>query len=124
MEENKIEKLANAIQEYEGWYRGSRSWRNCNPGNLKFARQRRAIGKDDDGFAIFPDDETGFLALIHQIEIACNGKSKVYSPNDTLYGFFNKFAPSSDSNYPKKYAEDVAKKLGISPHTKLKDLLI
>ncbi len=39
---------------------GSRSWRNCNPGNIRkgdFSINCGAIG-DDGSFAIFPDEET------------------------------------------------------------------
>ena len=41
---------------------GTRSWRNNNPGNLRYTnwtKNHGAIGKDGDGFAIFPDVETG-----------------------------------------------------------------
>ncbi len=44
---------------------GSRSWRNNNPGNLRytwFARDHRAIGTAG-GFAVFPDYPTGRAAL-------------------------------------------------------------
>ena len=57
-----------------------RSVRNNNPGNLRAAdaeTQRRlsqpgyvldkAIGFDKDGFAIFPDKETGMSAMQRQI---------------------------------------------------------
>jgi hypothetical protein len=43
----------------------SRSFRNNNPGNLKFgnfAQAQGAIGKDANGFAIFPDIDTGTTA--------------------------------------------------------------
>ena len=44
---------------------GSRSWRNNNPGNLRFGaftKAQGATGADDRGFAIFPDVETGRAA--------------------------------------------------------------
>lgn len=43
-----------------------RSDRNHNPGNIrwsKFAREQGAIGRDKDGFAIFPDKMTGMSAM-------------------------------------------------------------
>lgn len=46
---------------------GSRSWRNNNPGNIKYTETTRAfgaIGQDKDGFAIFPDVQTGRNAMI------------------------------------------------------------
>jgi hypothetical protein len=46
---------------------GTPAWRNNNPGNIRFlgtfARNHGAIGRDDNGFAIFPDEATGEAAL-------------------------------------------------------------
>ena len=54
---------ANAIAQFEGYNTASSAAaRNHNPGNLKFAGQAGAIGQDSRGFAIFPDDITGFQA--------------------------------------------------------------
>lgn len=45
---------------------GSRAWRNTNPGNVRsfgsFAKENGSIG-EADGFAVFPDYETGRRAL-------------------------------------------------------------
>ncbi|MET3414969.1 hypothetical protein [Methylobacterium sp. 1030] len=44
---------------------GTRAARNHNPGNLRytdFAKSYGAIGRDRDGFAIFPDSNTGKAA--------------------------------------------------------------
>jgi len=52
---------------------GSRSWRNNNPGNIKygeFARLNGAIGQDSDGFAIFPDVQTGRNAMVSLLQSA------------------------------------------------------
>ncbi len=123
-EPNRIEKFALAIREHEGWYQGSRSWRNLNPGNLKFNNQYKSIGQDKDGFARFRVYEDGFNALCHQLTIACNGESKVYNPEMTLLDFFNVYAPSGDGqNNPIAYATAVSKKIGITVDTKLKDIL-
>ena len=120
---NKIEKLAEAIKEYEGYFPGSRSQRNANPGNLKYANQKGSVGKDKDNFAIFPDFNTGWKALINQITIACNGMSRVYSPEDTLLTFFSKYAPKNDNNEPNSYCLFAAGKLGVDPKIKMKELL-
>jgi hypothetical protein len=45
---------------------GSVAWRDNNPGNLVYgsvAIAAGAIGKDPNGFAIFPDEVTGMAAL-------------------------------------------------------------
>ena len=120
---NRIINFGLCIQFEEGYFRGSRSFRNSNPGNLRWHNQIGNIGKDKDGFAIFPDYSTGFAALCRQLQAACYGRSKVYSPTDTLYEFFEKYAPANDNNKPREYAERVAAKLNISPSTQLKTLL-
>lgn len=118
-----ITPFAKAIQKMEGWYVGSRAYRNNNPGNLKYVKQPSASGFDKDGFAVFPDYGTGFECLRQMLINACNGTSKVYSPEDDLYDFFSKYAPANDGNSPVEYANDVAISLGIPATTKLKDLL-
>lgn len=118
-----LEKMAEAIKKYEGWYVGSRSYRNNNPGNLKYNSQKGAIGADTNGFAVFGTYQDGWNALINQIDLAFSGKSKLYYPEMTLIEFFNVYAPKSDNNDPNAYALFVAQKLGVSPQTKLKDLI-
>lgn len=116
-----IKKFALAIQEYEGWYVGSRSYRNNNPGNIKYLGQKEATGQEQ-GFAIFPSYEIGFSVLYNMIDNAIGGKSQVYSSDMTILEFFYKYAPATDNNYPEKYAQFVAGKLGVGPLTKLKEL--
>jgi hypothetical protein len=120
---NKIQLFAEGIKTYEGWIAGSRSFRNRNPGNLKYFGQAGAIGKDDKGFAIFRDYESGMAALIRQITNACIGKSKIYKPEMSILEYFRIYAPSSDSNHPDKYAQFVAQKIQVDVTTKLKDLV-
>lgn len=121
---DKLHKWALAIQSHEGYYKGSRSYRNKNPGNLKFCGQRLATGQDANNFAIFKTYEDGFMTLVNQLRYACIGKSAVYSPNDTLYSFFQKFAPATDNNNPKIYAEVVAHNLMVDPNISIKKLIL
>jgi hypothetical protein len=114
---------AEAIKRHEGWFPGSRSQRNQNPGNFKYVGQFKAIGKDKDNFAIFPDYETGWAHLRKVLTNAATGKSKVYNPEMTLVEFFEKYAPSFDDNDPQRYANEVAKYIGVEPITKIKELL-
>lgn len=115
-----LEQFCEAIKKHEGWYPGSRSYRQQNPGNLRWSKYM--IGQDG-GFAMFPDYATGWKALVFQVEIAAQGKSKVYRPDMTFYDFFAVYAPASDNNAPRQYAEQVAKHVGVSPFTKIKQLL-
>ncbi len=121
--QEKLEKMAYAIREFEGWAypggkdrtgkvhpQGSLSYRNHNPGNVRWSKYQE--GKRG-GYSYFKDYETGWKALLFQIEIAYNGKSQVYKPTDTLLTFFEKYAPSEDHNHPEEYAKFVAKALGV-----------
>lgn len=114
-----------AIQNYEGYKIGTRSYRNCNPGNLKYRQgMYLAVGQDKDGFAIFKTYKDGFLALTEKIRKACIGESTVYSPDDTILTFFQKYAPSWDKNNPDAYAKYVASKLKVNYQTfKIKELI-
>lgn len=104
-----------AIQKHEGWFPGSRSYRNKNPFNLKYVGQPKAIGQDDKNFCIFASYEDGFQAGKDMILNAARGKSKVYSPSDNLFDFFKKYAPSSDNNDPIRYANVVAQAMNVNP---------
>ena len=114
----KIEEMARAIMEFEGWFEDSVSQRNNNPGNLKFANQPGTIGTDNAGHAIFESFTMGWNALINQLKMAFENTSRVYTSNDTLLSFFRKYA-EADSEH---YAFFVADRLGVDPHTRLKNL--
>ncbi len=120
----KVVKMCEAIRRHEGWFPGSRSRRNKNPGNFKYIGQYKAIGKDAQGFAIFPDDETGWQHLLKVVHNACSGKSLMYPQTMTIYEYFAKYAPASDNNDSKRYAEVVAEACGVSPYLQIKDLLV
>lgn len=130
-----LEEWAFAIKEFEGWYPGSRSYRNNNPGNLRWSKYQSAT---EDGFAVFSSYEEGWKGLLYQLRIAADGRSGVYDPEMTLFnpnfvsdeetpyelpGFFQVYAPSSDNNHPENYAKFVADRLDISPSTKIKTLV-
>jgi hypothetical protein len=114
-----IERMALAIREFEGWYEGSRSYRNNNPGNLKFAGQAGATGQDESGHAIFESYAAGWNALKRQLRAAFLGTSRVYSPSDSLYTFFGKYAEANSVSY----AQYVAAKLGADPSAPLSNLI-
>lgn len=136
---NLLNTMALAIQKHEGWILNppSRSVRNNNPGNCRFSPvgydPKYGIVKEDRtginvkpgqmGFAIFKDYETGFLYLKNLIL----QKAKKH-PTWTLYDFFGNekegWAPNSDDNNSKLYAETVAKAMNVSPtEWRLKSLL-
>lgn len=125
---NTLELWIDAIQEKEGWFApgqnqrypsGSVSYRHNNPGNLRYSRYEI----DNDGYSYFGSYETGRMALRYQLEIAACGESNVYKPTDTLFQFFEKYAPSSDDNDPGAYALFVAQKLNVPPTTEISKLI-
>lgn len=91
-------KIADAIQKMEGWFKGSRSYRNNNPGNIwdgttstKKKRIWPNIPIDKQGFLIYPDYETGRKALEKDITIKINrGMS--------LESLFYMYAPPNENN--------------------------
>lgn len=109
-----LDKFCLAIQEYEGYYPGSNSYRKHNPGNIK----------DINGnFVVYSNYATGWAALKNYVERACTGKHKAYKPDFTIKQFFNVYAPSSDNNNPDKYAIFVANKCGVPVTFQIKDLI-
>ena len=113
------DRIAQAIMQFEGYFVGSLSYRNNNPGNLRFAGQAGTVGQDANGFAIFQNFQDGYDALIDQLRLAFTGASRVYKPSMSLYEFFATYAPAKDSNHPKEYAEFVAQQLGVMPNMTL-----
>lgn len=110
-----------------------RSVRNNNPGNLRAAdaeTQRRlsqpgyvldkAIGFDKDGFAIFPDKETGMSAMQRQIGIDA-------SRGMTGADMIRKYAPKADTtplgqkypNDPDVYISNVFGGAGLDPNKQI-----
>ena len=90
---------------------GSCSWRARNPGNIRNGGSLGAIpGKkhacgSSGAFAVFPTESSGFAAI-----------SKVLKSfgHVTIQAAMNKYAPSSDGNNPKAYAQKMAKSMGAS----------
>lgn len=114
-----IDTMAAAIQDFEGWYPGSRSYRNNNPGNLRnVSGLPGQIGMDETGHIVFASYTDGLNALKRQIRIVFTGQSHVYSPDDTINSFFSKYAEANQI----PYAASVAAALGVSPNTKFSQL--
>ena len=115
-----INKIAQAIMGFEGYFEGSVSFRNHNPGNLKYLKQPGTIGKDDLGFAVFDTFESGYRALYKLISGWYKGTNNdTYHPDMTIYEVFQRYS-TTDS---KPYAEYVAKQIGVAPTTKLRDIV-
>lgn len=112
------DRMAKAIMEFEGYFEGSVSWKNNNPGNLKLAGQAGAVGADSQGHAIFPDFQTGYRSLVNQVRIMFTAGGSIYNPAMSLYQVFSKYAEGNS----REYAEFVAGRLGVSPQASLQEI--
>jgi hypothetical protein len=146
--------LAKIIATKEGWLpdanngRGSRAYRNNNPGNLDYQDSFKKIDpgvKRESGsngrFAVFSSPILGAKALIKfKIEKWANGGMPVTSTNQnmnpkytkgikpTIKQFITTYAPPSDSNNTSRYIADVvsaakSKKSNVTADTLVSDLL-
>jgi hypothetical protein len=117
---NKLEDFARAIRDFEGWFPGSVSQRNNNPGNLKAAGQYGVVGQDSQGHAIFDSLENGWNALLNQLQMALDGRSRFYHPDMSFHQFFNVYAEANSE----PYAQFVASRLGVTPEATLRETFI
>jgi hypothetical protein len=51
----------------EKWVGGSAAWRNNNPGNMRPAKAHPGQIGEARGFAVFPDVQTGKVAMVAQL---------------------------------------------------------
>lgn len=114
---NLLNAMCLAIQKHEGWYPGSRSYRNNNPGNLVYVGQPGATKEKNGRFCVFATYEDGFAALKNMILNAAKGKSKVYRSDMNLNEFFGVYAPDHDNNDSLRYAKVVAQAMSVDPKT-------
>ncbi|MFA5272323.1 MAG: hypothetical protein WC412_08340 [Candidatus Omnitrophota bacterium] len=122
---NRIEDWALAIKRHEGYYPGSASYRNNNPGNFRcssLVMGEFGATKCVNNLAVFPTYEKGWAALKQFLIYACTDKLRSYKSTMTLLEFYQRYAPSSDNNNPTNYASAVAKDLGISINAKIGSL--
>lgn len=110
-----IEALADCIMRFEGWYppasnvggaRGSTSWRNRNPGNLRPSSPTQL--KDDKNYRIFDSLDEGYGALVLDLEAKIIHGSHSITDYSTLFELFSIYAPPTDQNDPQHYARTIA----------------
>ena len=97
--------------------KGTRAWRNNNPGNIEygnFARAHGAIGTDGR-FAVFPSYEAGRKAKASLLFETSRYK------NRTIAGAIARYAPQFE-NDTAAYASTVANAIGVPTSTRLSEL--
>jgi|GEM_PF-5234544 len=121
-----IEQWAKAIQKHEGYFPGSASYRNNNPGNFRCSSLIMGeLGATScvNNLAVFPTFETGWKALVQFLTYAVTDKLRSYRSTMSLLDFYKVYAPSADNNSPINYATAVAKDLGVTIDTKISTFL-
>jgi hypothetical protein len=108
-------------QNQERKFKGNipRNIRNNNPGNMlyrEFALKHGATGKDDAGFAVFPDSVTGQKALDDLLEKRYYNKGQ-NTIASIIGGINGQHAYSTTDQSP--YIDYLSKKLGINPNQPL-----
>lgn len=116
-----VTSIAAAIQQQEGYYPGSRSYRNNNPGNLIYVGQPGATS-DPDGFAVFSSAAAGQQALRSQITLdATRGSDAAGHPINTVADLITSWAPPSQ-NDTSSYISAVSAQTGYDPSAPLSSL--
>lgn len=105
------------------WIGGSRAWRNCSPGNVKYSSIGYApiygvVKRDPDNFAIFKDYATGYLYLQNLVKSIAREH-----PNWTISQFVHRWAPASDNNDEQRYDQVLADAIGQTKNWLISGLL-
>ena len=88
--------------------------RNNNPGNI------RNIKGD---FIKYNNMSEGLDGLKDYVKRAMTGRHKSYNPNNSILDFSKIYSPESDGNDPVSKANSIARDLGVSPNTPIKELV-
>lgn len=97
--------VAQTIQKIEGYFPGSLSYKNNNPGNLRPAGQPGCV--PSGGFCTFATYDDGYAALVRDLTAKANRGM-------TIQDAINMYAPASDGNNPTSYAATLAASQGLS----------
>tara|TARA_R100000773_G_C4221220_1_gene120257 strand:- start:1229 stop:4462 length:3234 start_codon:yes stop_codon:yes gene_type:complete len=88
------------------------SIRNNNPGNLRFADQTKAVGKDGENFAQFDSAKDGLDALTAQVVLDTQTRK------ETLSEFIHGYAPSTENNTA-AYLAFLESQIGVSANERV-----
>ena len=98
------------------WIGGTRAWRNNNPGNIRagdFASRHGSVGTAG-GFAVFPDYDHGFSALVALLQTTTYKKLSIEQA-------INRYAPPIE-NDTDVYIASVEKQIGVTRNTIMSEL--
>lgn len=126
-----LNSMAAVVQQHEGWFEGSVSQRNNNPGNLRWHKGQKKYGgkPGEKGFTAFPSYEKGLAALKADLRAKITGGSAHidYKSKPTLLSLISVYAPAGDKNNPSAYTKALVQGLieagyPITPDTPLSEL--
>lgn len=126
----RLEQLARAMAQFEGWKPGGSSdglhsngtvaYRNHNPGNLRASIF--ALGERDE-FAFFYNDATGFFAMLYDLMMKCQGKTVTnLTPDSTIAELIGVYSASSGDEL-ENYISHVERMTNFSRSTAIGTLL-
>lgn len=120
--QERIENLADAISRAEGFkVHGSIPQRYRNPGDLKSPRGVKLpgqVGIGRGGHTIFKTNRDGWNALMNQLEMVMDDRSRVYTPDMT----FNQIGRRYAKNW-RLWSRNVTRILGVTGNTTLADYI-
>ena len=94
----------------------SRSYRNNNPGNIRYGAFAQTHGAtDSETYAKFATPIEGTAALL---DLLAGSRYR----NLDLIRVFQRYAPSADGNHPREYADYVARRSGVPSDMMLADM--
>lgn len=123
-----VDRLMMAMAQHEGWLlpdeeknqKGSRSYRNHNPGNL---RASPFASKIEDNFAVFRNDMVGWQAFHWDLMQKARGNTSTgLNGQSTIRDLIYKWAPPSDDNDTEAYIKAVVASSGLPASTTLAQL--
>ncbi len=112
------EDIAGFIQQQEGWYPGSRSYRNNNPGNIWDNMPKRIWPQypiDSAGFLVLPDYQTGYNLMLGQINLKMGR-------GETLTQLLNEWDSGDPASTRATYVSNAVAALQVDPNVPLNQL--
>lgn len=112
----KIQAIGQAIAKAEGFGVAGAIPTVChNPGDLKLGDTGNGT---KNGKTIFPDDNTGWQALYHQVGLMISGESDYYGPDDSWRDIAATWTGNDNAN---AWMLTVTGALGVDPDSTLGD---
>lgn len=124
----RLQDWVQAIKKAEGWkersltnIKGSLSFQNNNPGNIKFTNFTFKLGgvKENKGFSYFDTLQDGIDALTLFLYYSCVDAMRDYKSNMTIEAYCNVYSPGCGDGY----IDSIVKDLGVTRQTTIKEIM-